>query len=68
MQTLYKKLLILSTQMLGEMEQLFLQNRDPQQENSKTKLKLVKLVLMYQFQSHYLCSLSQETKNHSMET
>lgn len=54
--------------MHGEMEQQFSLNLDQLPENSKTKYKLVKLVLMFQFLYHYQCFHLLVTKNHSMET
>ena len=62
----YKKLLISLIKTNGVMALLFSLNQVQLQENSKMRLKLVKLVLMFLFQFLCQCSLSQEIKNHSM--
>lgn len=63
----YKMQLILLTAMLGVTVAQFSLDQVQLLENSKTKLNVDKLVLTYPSQSHYLCFLSLEIKNLSME-
>lgn len=65
--TLYNKPLISSTQTIGVTEPLFSLNQDQLPENSNMKSKLVKSESTSQFQFHYQCSHSLETKNLFME-
>ena len=50
-----------------ETEQVFSQKVEQMPENTRMKLNVDKLVLIFQFQFHFQCSLLLEVKNHLLE-